>query len=130
MTYKTLGLGLGYFSIALGLIEIAAPGRLARMLGVEGKTAKNVIRGFGAREVAAGAMLLRGPAVSTNAWNRVIGDAMDAAALAFAWPRSTNKPAVAGALAFVGGAMALDAYAARGLDRETGRTFPVGDPAP
>ena len=126
MTYKKLGLGLGYFSVALGVLEVAAPGRLARMLGIEGKTAKNVIPAFGVREIAAGVALIRGPAVSTNAWNRVIGDAMDAAALALAWRGSTRKPAVAGALAFVGGAMALDAYAARGLDRETGATFAVG----
>src|SRR3954452_19534915 len=70
MDYKKLGLGLGFFSIALGLAEIVAPGRLSRLLGVEGKTAKRVIGLFGARELLAGAMLLRGPAVSTNAWNR------------------------------------------------------------
>ena len=28
MNYKKVGLGLGFFSIGLGLIEVAAPGRL------------------------------------------------------------------------------------------------------
>ena len=60
----------------------------------------------------------------------MIGNIMDAAVLAFAFGGSRRKPAVAGELAFVGGALALDAYAARSLDRETGRTFPVGDPRP
>ena len=122
---KRVGLGLGYFSIALGLVEVMAPGRLARFLGLEdSKAARNTLFAFGLRELAAGGMLLRGPAVSTNVWNRVIGDAIDAGALGLAFTRSSRKGAVAGALAFVGGAMAADWLAARALDRDTGRTFP------
>ena len=125
-TAKRVGLGLGYFSIALGLVEVAAPGRLARWLGLEGnRAARNTLLAFGLRELAAGATLLRGPAVSTNVWNRVIGDAMDAGALGLALRSSTRKPAVVGALAFVGGAMAADWLTARALDRDTGRTFPA-----
>jgi hypothetical protein len=127
MDYKKLGLGLGFFSIGLGLAEVAAPGRLARWLGIEGRTAKSVIGLFGARELLAGAMLLRGPAVSTNAWNRVVGDAMDMSALGLAFARSTRKSAVAGALGFVAGATIIDAIAARGLARQTGRTFPPAE---
>src|SRR3954449_7434010 len=100
MEYKKVGAGLGYFSLALGLVEILAPGRLARWLGVEGKTAKTVIGLFGARELLAGGMLLRGPAVSTHVLHRVIGDAMDAAALGLAFSRSNRKGPVAGALGF------------------------------
>jgi hypothetical protein len=125
MDYKKLGLGLGYFSIGLGLVELAAPGRLARLLGIDGKSAKTVIGLFGARGLLAGGALLRGPAVSTNVWNRVIGDGMDAAALGLAFTRSNRKGAVAGALAFVGGAMFLDVLVARGLDEQTGRTLPA-----
>ena len=124
MDYKKLGWGLGVFSVGLGLAELVAPGRLARSLGVEGRTAKRVIFAFGAREMLAGGMLLRGPAVSTNVWNRAIGDAMDAGALGLAFTRSNRKGALTGALAFVAGAAILDIIAARGLDRQTGRTFP------
>jgi hypothetical protein len=124
MDYKKLGLGLGVFSIGLGLLEIAARGRLSRWLGVEGKTAKTVIGLFGARELLAGAMLLRGPAVSTNAWNRVVGDAIDLGALGVAFSRSSRRGAVAGAIGFVGGAAIVDVTAARGLDQETARTLP------
>ena len=124
MEYKKVGAGLGYFSLALGLVELAAPGRLARWLGVESKTAKSVIALFGARELLAGGMLLRGPAVSMNVWNRVIGDGIDLAALGLAFTRSDRKAAVAGAVGFVAGAALLDVIAARGLDIETGRTFP------
>lgn len=124
MDYKKLGFGLGIFSIGLGLVEVGAPGRLARWLGVDGKTASTVIGLFGARELLAGAMLLRGPAVSTNVWNRVIGDALDLGALGIAFSRSSRKGAVGGALGFVAGATLIDAFAARGLGNETGRTFP------
>ena len=125
MDYKRLGLGLGVFSIGLGLAELAARRRIARWLGVEGGTAERVIAFFGARELLAGVMLLRGPAVSTNAWNRVAGDAIDAGAIGYAFTRSNRTGALAGALAFVGAAAVVDAIAARGLARETGRTFPA-----
>jgi hypothetical protein len=124
MDYKKLGLGLGFFSIGLGLLETVAPGRLAGWLGVDGKTAKRVITLFGARELLAGGMLLRGPAMSTNLWNRVLGDGMDLAALGIAFSRSDRRNAVAGALGFVAGATVVDALTARGLDQETARTFP------
>ena len=124
MDYKKLGFGLGIFSIGLGLVEVAAPGRLSRWLGVDGKTASRIIGLFGARELLAGAMLIRGPAVSTNAWNRVIGDAIDLGGLGLAFSRSSRKGAVGGALGFVAGAMLVDVMAARGLADETGRTFP------
>lgn len=124
MDYKKLGVGLGIFSIGLGLAELAAPGRLARWLGVDAKAATTVIGLFGARELLAGAMLLRGPAVSTNAWNRVIGDTIDLGALGIAFSRSSRKGAVAGALGFVAGATLIDVLAGRGLAKETGRTFP------
>lgn len=127
MDYKRLGLGLGFFSIGLGMLEIAAPGRLAGWLGVDSRTAKTVIGLFGARELFAGGMLLRGPAASTSAWNRVIGDGIDLAALGIAFTRSSKRTAVASAIGFVAGAALLDALTARGLDRETGRTFPASD---
>jgi hypothetical protein len=127
MDYKKVGLGLGFFSIGLGLVEVAAPGRLSRWLGVGNKGARTIIGLFGARELLAGAMLLRGPAVSTNVWNRVFGDGMDLAALGLAFTRSNRRPAVTGALAFVGGATLLDAMTARGLARQTGRTFPLSE---
>ena len=129
MDYKKVGLGLGAFSIGLGLAEVFAPGRLARWLGVEGQTAKTIVGLFGARELLAGAMLLRGPAVSTNAWNRVVGDAIDLGALGLALSRSSRKGAVAGALVDAdrrsNRSEADGRRRARGLGRETGRTFPA-----
>lgn len=124
MDYKKLGLGLGIFSIGLGALEVAAPGRIARALGLsEDGPASKTIFAFGLREIAAGVALLRGPAVSANVWNRVFGDALDLGSLLVALRSSDKRGAVAGALAFVGGATALDVFTARGLDRQTGRTF-------
>lgn len=130
MDYKKLGLGLGVFSIGLGLVELLAAKRVAKGLGVEGGSAEGVIRLFGARELLAGGMLLRGPAVSTNVWNRVIGDVIDLGALLTAAPRSSRPAALAGAIGFVAGATALDVYAARGLDNQTARTFPRSERVP
>lgn len=123
---KKAGLGLGLFSLALGAAEVLAPGRIARGLGLdpEGR-ANSTLKAFGVREIAAGAMLVRAPALSANVWNRVLGDIMDLSSLVLAL-RTTRKPgAVAGALAFVGGVTALDVWTARALDKETGRTFPL-----
>ena len=124
VTTKKVGLGLGYFSLALALVEVTAPGRLARWLGVDNRGAKNTILAFGLREALAGGALLRGPAVSTNVWSRVIGDVIDAGALGLAATKSNRKRAVAAAEAFVGAAFLVDLLAARALDRKTGRTFP------
>lgn len=124
MDFKKIGLGLGYFSIALGALELAAPGRLARFLGLDGGRAPKVISSFGVRELLAGGALLRGPAVSTNVWNRVLGDMIDLGSLAAAAPRSDRKLAVAATAGFVVGVTILDVMTARGLDGQTGRTFP------
>nr|WP_314445633.1 hypothetical protein [uncultured Sphingomonas sp.] len=123
---RQTGLGLGLFSLALGAAELLAPKRIAEGLGLDPDgSATSVIRAFGLREVAAGAMLVRGPAVSFNAWNRVLGDTMDTAALLLAL-RSTRKPgAVLGALAFVGACTALDRWTAGRLDQETGEAMPL-----
>jgi len=59
------------------LVEVVAPGRLTAWLGVEGKTAKSSIAWFGARELLAGGMLLRGPAVVDERLEPVFGDGMD-----------------------------------------------------
>lgn len=124
MDYKKLGLGLGFFSIALGAAELVGARRIARALNAEGS--EGLIRGFGAREVVAGVGLLSAPAHATNVWNRVAGDAMDLAALGAAANNAPRNRTVWGALAFVVGATALDIFVARGLDRTTGKMLPVG----
>ena len=123
MDYKKMGFGLGLFSIALGVTELFASRRIARTLEAEGH--EGLIKGYGVREVVAGLGLLNAPAHGTGVWNRVAGDAMDLAALSAAARNAPRNRAVWGAIAFVLGAAALDVFVARGLDRTTGKTFPL-----
>ena len=78
-----LAKALGWFSIALGLTEIVAPGRLSGWLGMPEKRA--VVGAFGAREIGTGVAILmqRSPAGAAH-WvrARVLGDIADIAALA------------------------------------------------
>jgi hypothetical protein len=123
---RQAGFGLGLFSLALGAAEVAAPGRLARALGLDDKgPARSLIRAFGVREIVSGLMLVRGPALSFNAWSRVVGDTMDTAALLAALRSSRRPGAVLGALALVGACAAADRWTASTLDRETGETLPL-----
>jgi len=48
-----LARGLGWFSIGLGLAEIASPQSVAQLVGIEdGTRTRALIRGYGAREIA------------------------------------------------------------------------------
>ena len=126
MDARRLSFGLGIFSIALGLAEVAATRRIARALGNDHRAGRVTLRAFGAREMLAGAGLLAAPAYSTPVWNRVAGDAMDLAALGLAARKAPRRRAVWAALAFVVGATVVDALVARALDRSTGKAFPAG----
>ncbi|GLV23287.1 hypothetical protein [Sphingobium agri] len=125
MDARRISLGLGIFSIALGVAEIAATRRIARALGNDHRAGRTTLRVFGAREMLAGAGLLAAPAHSTLVWNRVAGDAMDLAALGLAARRAPRHRGVWGAVAFVAGATIIDALVARALDKETGKAFPA-----
>ncbi|HKY83041.1 MAG TPA: hypothetical protein VJM09_16410 [Sphingobium sp.] len=125
MDPRRLSLGLGLFSIAVGVAEVAATRRIARALGNDHRAGRATLRAFGAREMLAGAGLLAAPAHSTLVWNRVAGDAMDLAALGLAARKAPGRRAVWGAVAFVVGATVIDALVARALDRRTGKAFPA-----
>ena len=122
MIYKTLGKCLGVFSLLVGAAQLFGAKRIARTLDAEGH--EGLIKGFGARELLAGASLMAAPAASTNMWGRVAGDAMDLGALGLAARRSPRNRAIRGAIAFVGAVTLLDIVTARGLDRTTGKFLP------
>jgi uncharacterized membrane protein len=117
--------GLGWFSIGLGLAEIAAPRELARLIGVRGNYS-GLFRMLGAREIASGIGILtgRGQGNSPNAfwlWSRVGGDAMDLALLGAASKlRRSDKGRIAAATAAVAGVTALDMIFSRRLSRRNG----------
>lgn len=126
MDYKKLSLGLGLFSLALGATELFASRRITRALDTDGH--EGLVKGFGGRELAAGLAILQAPAHSTNVWNRVLGDAMNLAALGIAARKTPGNRAVWGSLAFVVGASALDLVTALGLDKQTGKMEPTRSP--
>ena len=120
----TLGLAraLGWFSLALGAVELAAPGTVARSLGAR---RGGVVATFGAREVASGIGILasRDPTPWVKA--RVAGDVLDIAALAAQLgPGNPRRVGAMVALGAVLGATALDIYCAAELDAEKRRGPP------
>lgn len=121
MIWKPLSFGLGLFSIALGVAELLMPQKITEALDAEGH--EGLVRGFGMREIAAGAALLQAPAHSTRVWGRVAGDAMDLAALGLAARNSPRNTVVWSAIAFVAGVTLVDVLTARGLDNQTATAF-------
>ncbi|WP_230481546.1 hypothetical protein [Sphingomonas sp. Leaf21] len=124
MNAKSVSLGLGLFSLALGAAELFASRRIAERLSVPGGA--RTVKAYGIREVVAGVGLLQAPAHSARVWNRVAGDLLDLGTLAFSARRSPGRQAIWGAIGFVAVATALDLLTARALDRTTGKTIPVG----
>jgi hypothetical protein len=106
-----LARGLGWFSIGLGVVELFAPRRDTKTLGMEGS--ETLVRAFGLREIMAGIMSL---SVDKNAglWARVGGDGLDAAALLSGLTADNPKKGnIALALLMVGGIAMLDYRAAQ-----------------
>lgn len=119
----TLARGLGIFSIALGIAEIAAPRTLARALGMKGQ--EGLIAGYGLREIAAGIGILASKDPTPWIWGRVAGDGLDLATLATALEgRNPQKKNVGIAMAAVAGVTALDVYCAQALSRESPHPLP------
>ena len=107
---------LGWFSIGLGVSELAMAGTLARMAGIH--RSRGLLRVLGAREIAHGLGILSGRRPAAWVWSRVLGDAMDLAVLgkAAASPYA-NRRRVAAAAAAVAGVTALDVTTGRQLSR-------------
>jgi hypothetical protein len=110
----TLGRGLGWFSVALGLAEVAAPRAVARLIGVgeDHPGAVRALRAFGLRELASGVALLSRPEAPARVWSRVAGDAIDVAFLLWSLraPR-TRRQRLALAVGAVAGVTVLDLVA-------------------
>lgn len=113
-TAGSLAYQLGWFSIALGAVELFASRPVARTLGMRGQD--SLIRAYGVREIVKGVGLLTAPNPTPWLWGRVAGDALDLGTLAYAYRRSPDKRRnVAIAMANVAALIALDVLAARQL---------------
>ena len=113
---EQLALGLGLFSLGLGLAEVLAPRALARAIGMP-NASPAVLRSFGAREIGAGIAILNEPDRAAWMWSRVGGDAVDLSYLASGMRKENDSGRVATAIAAVLGVTALDLLCASQLQR-------------
>jgi uncharacterized membrane protein len=114
-----LSRGLGWFSLALGLTEIALPEMLSRTIGIKPKSSTSwLLRAMGVRELLSGAGVLMQPHRPLPLWTRLAGDVVDLALLAVATrTRNSRSGRLAGAMVAVAGISALDVLAARRTQR-------------
>ena len=121
MNAVTLARALGWFSLALGATEVAMPGMLRRGLGLS--RGPWLVRAFGLREIAAGAVVLARPGHAAGPAVRVAGDALDIAVLAEALrPANPRRGAAGVALVLVLGVTALDVLCTSALAASARRT--------
>lgn len=110
---------LGYLSIALGMAELLVPKTVCSVAGIRGL--ENVVRAYGAREIATGVAILTSHNPEPWIWVRVAGDIADMATVASGLQQDNAKKhtniMALGALAAV---TALDVVCARSLNWEKG----------
>jgi hypothetical protein len=118
-SHVKLAKNLGYFSLALGAVELFAPRALCRAIGLNGL--EPVVRAYGAREVATGVAILTSHDPAPWIWARVAGDVADIATVATGFqqhnPKKDNNVLALAALAAV---TAIDVVCASGLNSEKG----------
>lgn len=118
--------GLGWFSVALGLAEMLAPGQVARSVGLGRK--RKLFRLYGIRETAAGIGLLLSGQRAPWLLARAGGDLLDIATLRAALRRRNPRLGVARtAMASVLLITALDVLGGVLLGFERPRRGPVRD---
>jgi hypothetical protein len=112
---ERLARGLGYFSIALGLAELLAPRAVSRSIGLEGR--EELVRVYGAREIATGVAILASHDPTPWIWGRLAGDAIDLVTLGTAVQDAGHEDRESLSLTAVAvlGVAALDAACVYGL---------------
>lgn len=114
---EQLANGLGWFSIGLGLAEIAAPRKVAELIGVQDDdSTRNTLQLYGLREITAGVGILAQRRPVGWLWARVGGDLLDLATLMTALQKKpVDRTRVGIATAAVLGVTALDVICAQQL---------------
>lgn len=117
-----LSRALGWFSIGLGLAEVLAPERVARLIGMpEHRNDLALLRGYGVREITSGLGILANPDSAGWVWTRVVGDALDLTTLGMSMnERGAERGKLLAAAGAVAGVAALDVMTARRLQGEGG----------
>jgi uncharacterized membrane protein len=115
---EQLARALGWFSIGLGVAEIATPGRLAELIGVENRP--GVFRLLGLREIGHGVAILSQDSPAGPVWSRVAGDILDLALLSTQLDSDNpDREKTLAATMSVLGVAALDLFTAKSLSRES-----------
>ena len=117
-SHDRLARGLGYFSLALGVAELIAPGLICRAIGL--KSGEAVVRGYGVREVGTGLAILASHDAAPWVWGRVAGDVADLAT-GGVMAENSASPRTLAAFGLLAGAAALDVFCGVGLRSEKGR---------
>ena len=121
---RTMARALGWFSIGLGLLELAAPRQVTDFLGLD-EDHETTVRLYGGREIASGVAILAERTPTAGMWSRVGGDLLDLGTLGMTMARGNpRRDRVMMAMAMVGGITLLDAMAAKKLtepSRSNGR---------
>ncbi|HSH58698.1 MAG TPA: SRPBCC family protein [Acidimicrobiales bacterium] len=123
-----LAKALGWFSIALGVPQLIAPGYVNRLIGVnDSRRNRWVMRAVGVRELGGAAGILDRPRPSGFLFARVVGDAMDLLMLQSTLRRKgkSHGRVVAAAAAVVGVAV-LDVVASAKTSRSSDPTTAGG----
>jgi hypothetical protein len=108
---RSLARGLGWFSIGLGLVEVLAPSKVTRFLGVSERHA-HLVQLYGLRELTSGIAIMAERTPKTGVVSRLPGDALDLATLG-GFAKESSKPLnVVLAMGMVAGITALDAKCA------------------
>ena len=119
INYRRIAKGLGWFSLALGAAEVAAPGILAHLVGVRnGSVNRWLLRSpmYGMREIATGVGILNHPRPSEWLWARVAGDLVDLGTLALSLRSDENdRRRLTAAILAVAGITVLDYITAQNL---------------
>jgi len=103
---------IGWFSIALGVVELLAPRATARTTGIEQRAV--LLRSYGARELACGVGVLCARKPGKFLLARLCGDLLDLATVTVARRRAGRAMGAALGIAAI---TAVDAYAARACSR-------------
>jgi len=100
---------LGWFSVGLGTMQIVAPRRMTRLIGLRPtSTTSTIMRVMGLREIAHGTGILANPSSKEWVGSRVGGDILDLAALGVALTQAERPERTLLAAAAVLGVGALD----------------------
>ena len=121
-----LAAALGWLGLGLGVVELAAPGAVARLIGVRDDDRNcRVLRAMGLREIASGLGVLAAPKPAGWIWARVAGDLADLSLLGAASKQEgADRRRIGMAATAVAGVAAVDLVCA---DRLSGR--PIGHAA-